>query len=58
MSLPPAVFVTYVWHYLLARLLYDDLLRPLAHGRVPPALLLAAVAGVAFGVGRRSRRGV
>lgn len=50
-------FLTYVWHYLLARLLYDDLLRPLARGDAIPVLAtLAGVSLAALLVGRRRRR--
>jgi hypothetical protein len=56
MSAQATTFVTYLWHYVVARLLYDDLLRPLTHGRVPPTLLLLAAAGLGFGLGRRTRR--
>jgi hypothetical protein len=41
-------FVTYLWHYLIARLLYDELIRPLLGGRVLALLPLAAI--VAFSV--------
>jgi hypothetical protein len=49
-------FVTYLWHYMLARLLYDDLVRPVAHGHVSRGLVLVLVAGAAFGLGRASAR--
>ena len=53
----PAVSVlTYVWHYLVARMLYDHLLRPVGHGDAAGLLVLAGVAGVAFVLGRRKRR--
>jgi hypothetical protein len=48
-------FITYVWHYLAARLLYDHLLRPLIHGRVSALTLTGAVALAAFGIGWWSR---
>jgi hypothetical protein len=48
--------LTYVWHYLFARMLYDQLLRPLSHGRVPSALLIVSAAVAAFAIGRWSRR--
>jgi hypothetical protein len=32
MSGPSTAFVTYLWHYVVARLLYDDLVRPLMGG--------------------------
>lgn len=47
---------TYVWHYLVARLLYDQLIRPLARGDAAGILLLALVAATSFGLGRRARR--
>jgi hypothetical protein len=50
-------FLTYVWHYMLARLLYDELVRPLVRGRVSTALVIAvaALAGLALvrALGRR-----
>jgi hypothetical protein len=46
----------YVWHYLVARMIYDQLLRPLAHGDAAGLLLLACVAAAAFVLGRRTRR--
>lgn len=50
-------FVTYVWHYLIARTLYDQVLRPLIHGRACAVLVLVLVAA-AFAVGRFTRRRV
>jgi hypothetical protein len=47
--------VTYVWHYLVARMLYDELVRPLAHGDVTFVVLLACVAAGGFAIGRRTR---
>jgi hypothetical protein len=44
--------VTYVWHYVLARMLYDQLARPLLRGRMSELLLVLAVAVTAFLVGR------
>jgi hypothetical protein len=42
-----AMLITYVWHYLIARLLYDELVRPLAGGDWPLALaMIAAIAGL------------
>jgi hypothetical protein len=48
--------LTYLWHYLIARTIYDDLVRPLARGNVSVALLLACVGAVGFAVGRSTRR--
>ena len=45
-------FVTYLWHYLVARLVYDQLLRPVAHGHVSMALLTFGVGAGAFLLGR------
>jgi hypothetical protein len=56
MSAPAIAWLAYLWHYMLARLLYDQLLRPMLHGRVPTALIVAAGAGALFRLGRRSRR--
>ena len=35
-----STFLTYVWPYLLARTLYDELLRPTARGGISGLLLL------------------
>jgi hypothetical protein len=35
--------LTYLWHYTLARLLYDHLVRPLGLGALAVALLAVAV---------------
>ena len=48
--------LTYVWHYLVARMLYDQVVRPLAHGDPAGVLLLACVAAGGFLLGRRTRR--
>lgn len=48
MSLAALSLLTYVWHYLIARLLYDELLRPLIHGHLPSTGLLC---GVGFLIG-------
>ena len=45
-------FVTYLWHYLVARLLYDQLVRPVIHGHVSLALVTCAVGIGAFVLGR------
>jgi hypothetical protein len=49
------MFLTYLWHYLIARTLYDQVLRPLIHGRASAAVVLVLVAG-AFALGRITRR--
>jgi peptidoglycan/LPS O-acetylase OafA/YrhL len=49
-------FFTYLWHYLVARLLYDDLVRPLVEGRLLALLPLAAIAALALLAYRALRR--
>jgi hypothetical protein len=44
MSGPSTAFVTYLWHYVVARLLYDDLVRPLMGGG---RAALMAIVGIA-----------
>jgi hypothetical protein len=55
-----ALFITYLWHYLAARAIYDELLRPVTHGHAASLLLLVLIAAGAFLLGRgrglRSRR--
>jgi hypothetical protein len=53
----PGTLVSYLAHYLLARLIYDDLVHPLARGDVSVVLVIAAIGGAAYALGRRSRRG-
>ena len=48
-----ALFVTYLWHYLLARAIYDELLRPLAHGDPGLLILLGLLVSGAYAIGRR-----
>lgn len=52
---PATAFLTYLWHYLVARAIYDQVLRPLIHGRASAGLVLALV-GAAFMLGRLTRR--
>jgi hypothetical protein len=52
MTAQATAFVTYLWHYVLARAFYDDLL----HRHASSALVVAAVAVAAFALGRRTRR--
>jgi hypothetical protein len=54
MSLEAVSLITYVWHYLVARVIYDQLVRPLAHGDAPRLVLLACIAALSFALGRRS----
>jgi hypothetical protein len=56
MSVEAVSLLIYVWHYLVARMIYDQLVRPLAHGDAARLLVLACVAGSAFVLGRRRRR--
>ena len=51
-----SAFPTYLWHYLTARLVYDELMRPMLHGRVSTAGAVVVVAVAAFCLGRLSRR--
>ena len=51
-----AMFITYLWHYLAVRALFDELLRPLTHGDPAPLLLTGLLVAVAFLLGRRSTR--
>jgi hypothetical protein len=44
--------LTYVWHYLVARMIFDHLVRPLAHGDLAGIALLGCVAAIAFVAGR------
>ena len=50
------VFITYVWHYLAARAIYDELVRPLARGHPASLLLVVLIAAGAFWLGRRTAR--
>jgi hypothetical protein len=56
MSAGSVTLITYLWHYLLARTIYDHLLRPLGHGDTSGLMLIAGVAAVAFMIGRWSGR--
>jgi len=51
-----ASLLTYVWHYLVARTLYDELLRPVLDGNLAAILLIACVGAAAFLVGRWTHR--
>jgi hypothetical protein len=48
--------ITYVWHYVVARLVYDQLLRPALHGHVIVPALICGVTLVAFLAGRWTGR--
>jgi hypothetical protein len=47
---------TYLWHYMLARVLYDELVQPLLHGHVRVTWLVVAGVIVAFALARGRRR--
>jgi hypothetical protein len=51
-----AAFLTYVWHYMLARLLYHELVLPLLHGHGPVVLLVVLGAAVVLALVRRNGR--
>ena len=51
-----AVFITYLWHYLAARAIYDEALRPLTRGHPGSWLLLGLLIAGAFLLGRLSAR--
>jgi hypothetical protein len=51
MTAPASTFVTYLWHYMLARFLYDELVR----GHLSVTLLAVAVAILGFALRRRRR---
>jgi cation transport ATPase len=55
MSPLAVALLTYVWHYLIARTIYDQLVRPIEHGNFSVVLLVACAAAVAFAVGRVTR---
>jgi hypothetical protein len=48
-------FVTYLWHYLVARLIYDDVVRPLTRGDGGALLIAAGLAAVAASLVARPR---
>ncbi|MBV9422774.1 MAG: hypothetical protein JOZ98_07690 [Solirubrobacterales bacterium] len=61
MRTPAASFVAYLWHYTVARLIYDELLRPIMRGGGGGVLIVIACICVAAGynlirVGRRRRK--
>jgi hypothetical protein len=49
-------FLTYLWHYVLARLIYDDIVRPLTRGDGVALLIAAAAAALAALLVTRQRR--
>jgi hypothetical protein len=51
-------FLTYLWHYVLARLIYDDLVRPLTRGGAASIFVgLGCVAGAFVLIRWRRSRG-
>ena len=56
MSLPSVSLVSYVWHYIVARTLYDQVVRTVSRGRASDALLVVLVAALAFLAGRLTGR--
>ncbi len=54
---PATEFVTYLWHYMLARLLYDELVRRILHGHAPAWWLVAVLAAFVLALARGRRRG-
>jgi hypothetical protein len=56
MNAVAVALLTYLWHYLIARAIYDDLVRPLAHGNLSVAVLLACAGAVGYALGRSTRR--
>ena len=48
------LFITYIWHYLAARALYDELVGPLVHGHPASLLLPTLLVAGAFLLGRRN----
>ena len=51
-----ATFLTYLWHYLTARAIYDEFLRPFTEGHLMPLVLVALIAAAAYLHGRRSAK--
>ena len=56
MSTATLTLITYVWHYVVARLAYDQVIRPLSHGHLSVTLVICAVALAAFLLGRWTGR--
>ena len=49
-------FLTYLWHYVFARTIYDHVIRPLLHGHASGAVVLVCVVLVAFALGRLMKK--
>jgi hypothetical protein len=56
MTTASITLITYLWHYLVARTLFDQLLRPLERGDHARLLALVCVCGVGFLIGRITAR--
>lgn len=50
------LFFTYLWHYLAARGIYDQVFAPIAHGHPAALVLITLTAVIGFVLGRRSGR--
>ncbi len=48
------MFISYLWHYLSARAIYDELLRPVTRGHPGVLIVLGLLVVGAFALGRRS----
>ena len=57
MIAPAAAFLTYLWHYMLARLLYDEIVRRILHGHTPALWLAVVVAAFVLVLARGRRPG-
>ena len=49
-----AMFISYLWHYLAARTIYDELLIPVTRGHPGVLIVLGLLVVGAFALGRRS----
>ena len=53
---PALTLLTSLWHYTLARAVYEDLVRPVLRGHVSIVIVLALLVWGAFAVGRQRGR--
>ena len=56
MTLAALPLITYLWHYLVARLLFDQLIRPIERSDGSRLLLLVCIGAAGFVVGRLTAR--
>lgn len=49
-----SMFISYLWHYIAARAIYDELLRPAMRGHPGVLIVLGLLMVGAFVLGRRS----